>query len=309
LWSKVFGGSGSDVGTGVAVDSSDNILLTGTHGFFGTGADFGGGALPTYGQQDVFLAKLNSSGGYIWARSYGGSDSDAVTSIAVDGSGNPVIAGQFRSTVNFGSGNVTSAGDTDGYVGKYSGVDGSNLWFKRFGDIRGQSANGVAVDGSGNVLVTGDFLGTIDFGGSMQTAALGGSFYVAKYNASGTHMWSKSYGAESNGPHAAGVAVDGNGRVIVTGEMITGIDFGFGWLLGQGGNDAFVLKLDSNSTVLWAKRGSPYGDRGSGITVDRSNNNIFVVGDCGTAGVDFGAQSVITTLNTSNNSYFLKISP
>jgi len=309
LWSKVFGGSGSDVGTGVAVDGSDNILLTGTHGFFGTGADFGGGALPIYGQQDVFIAKLNSSGGYIWARSYGGSDSDAVTSIAVDGSGNPVIAGQFRSTANFGSGNVTSAGGNDGYVGKYSGADGSNLWFKRFGDSRDQSANGVAVDGSGNVVVTGDFLGTMDFGGSVQVGALGGSFYIVKYNSTGTHLWSASYGAEINGPHVAGVAVDATGRIVITGEMVTGIDFGFGWLLGQGGNNAFVVKLDSNSTVLWAKRSSSSGDSGKSVTIDRSNNNIFVAGACGTAGVIFGSQTVITTPNTSNNSFFVKISP
>jgi len=96
---------------------------------------------------------------------------------------------------------------------------------------------------------------------------------------------------------------------VVAGEMVTGIDFGFGWLLGQGGNDAFVVKFDSNSTLLWAKRGGPYGDRGTGVSIDRSNNNIFVIGDCGTVGVNFGSQTVITTPNTSNNSFFLKISP
>jgi hypothetical protein len=309
LWSKLFGGTGSDVGIGVAVDSGDNILLTGTHAFFGTGADFGGGPLPTYGQQDVFVVKLNSGGGYIWGRSYGGSDSDTVSGIALDGSGNPVIVGQFRSTANFGNGAVSSAGDTDAYVAKYSGADGGFMWMKRFGDARSQSASGVAVDSSGNVVVTGDFMGIIDFGGRLETADMGGSFYVAKYNSSGAYLWSRSFGAPDNGPHAAGVAVDTAGKIIVTGEVTTGIDFGFGWLLGQGGNDVMIVKFDANSGVIFAKRGGPYGDRGTAITVDPSNNNIMVSGDCGTAGLSLGSQTVIPTSGTGNNSYFVRITP
>jgi len=227
----------------------------------------------------------------------------------VDGSGNPVIAGQFRSTANFGNGNVTSAGDTDAYVAKYSGADGSLAWFKRFGDSRGQTATGVAVDNNGNVVVTGDFVGLIDFGGRIETADLGGSFYVAKYSSSGVFSWSKSFGAPDNGPHAAGVAVDTAGKITVTGEITTGINFGFGWLLGQGGNDVMIVKFDPNSAVLFAKRGAPYGDRGTAISVDPSNNNILVSGDCGTAGLNLESQTVISTPGTANNSYFVRLTP
>jgi fibronectin type 3 domain-containing protein len=309
LWSKVFGGTGSDVGTSIAVDSNDNILLTGTHAFFGTGVDFGGGVLPTYGQQDVFIAKLNSSGNYIWATSYGGSDSDMVTSLAVDPAGNVIIGGHFRSTANFGSGNVTSAGDTDAFIGKYSGTNGSNLWFKKLGNSASQIASGVAVDSAGNAIIAGDFTGTIDFGGTLAVAEAGGSFYVAKYNSSGVYQWSKSFGAPDNGPHSAGVAVDNLGRIIVVGEITTGIDFGTGWLLGQGGNDAFILKLESNSSLSWVKRGSPYGDRSTAVCVDKATNAIFLSGDSGTAGFDFGSQTILSTSGTSNNASFFRFSP
>jgi hypothetical protein len=130
-----------------------------------------------------------------------------------------------------------------------------------------------------------------------------------KYSASGAFQWVKNYGADDNGPHAAGVAVDSLGKIVITGVMTTGIDFGFGWVLGQGGSDAFVLKFDSNSTILWAKRGAPYGDRGTAIAIDRANNNILVSGDCGTGGLDFGTTNKILTSNTVNNSYFARFSP
>ncbi len=304
LWSKLFGGSGSDVANAVAVDSADNIILTGTHGFFGTGANFGGGALPTYGQQDVFLAKLAPDGGHLWSRSMGGSDSDAVTALAVTPGNEIVIAGQFRGTANFGTGPVTSAGDTDAYVGRYSS-SGSNVWFKRLGDLRGQSANGVAVDAAGNAFVTGDFLGTIDFGGSTQIAALGGSFYAAKFTPSGICSWSRSFGAEVNGPHSASMAVDPQGAAVVSGEMITGIDFGYGYLLGQGGNDAMIVSFDQSGNVLWAKRGAPYGDRATASCANDSG--IYVLGDCGSNPLDLGCSPIITTPGTVNNGWFVKL--
>jgi uncharacterized delta-60 repeat protein len=81
LWQRTWGGGGDDVGTGVAVDSSKNIYVTGYTFSYGTGSD------------DVSLLKFNSTGSLLWQRTWGGIGSDAGLGIAVDSSGNALVAG------------------------------------------------------------------------------------------------------------------------------------------------------------------------------------------------------------------------
>lgn len=317
IWHKVFGGSGGDVGIGVAVDSVNNILLTGTHGFFGSGANFGGGILPTYGQQDVFLAKLTPAGSHIWSKSFGGSDSDSVSGVTVDVAGDVVITGSFRSTATFGTGSLVAAGGKDAYVAKYFGGTGAATWVKQLGDGSDQIGNGVAVDGLGNVFAALDYYGTITFPGKVETALQGGSFLVVKYDSGGTYKWSRSFGADINGPHIAGVAANASGQAVAVGEMITGIDFGdgSGWLLGQGGNDIFTLRFDNDATgrVLWARRGAPYADRGLGVALNKSTGLIYAIGDCGAETdlyhLNLSAQNTTKTTGTRNNTFWVSYSP
>ncbi|MDP6288444.1 MAG: SBBP repeat-containing protein, partial [Acidimicrobiales bacterium] len=118
----VFGGSGSnDQGHSVVVDSSGNVYTTGK--FYGT-VDFDPGAgttnLTSNGGRDAFVSKLDSSGNYVWAKSFGDSGNDSGAWVAVDSSGNVYTTGNFGVTVDFdpgaGTANLTSNGQQDGYV-------------------------------------------------------------------------------------------------------------------------------------------------------------------------------------------------
>jgi hypothetical protein len=82
--------------------------------------------------------------------------------------------------VNFGGGGLVSAGVGDIFVAKYSGADGSHLWSKRFGDTSADSGQGVAVDGSGNAVVTGVFNGTVNFGGGGLVSAGSDDIFLLK---------------------------------------------------------------------------------------------------------------------------------
>ena len=90
-------------------------------------------------------------------------------------------------------------------------------------------ANGVAVDSSGNVVVVGSFLGNVDFGGViLQSASSSPDIFLAKYSAAtGQLVWARGFG--STGVDAGnGVAVDGNGNIIMTGLFRGTVDFGGG---------------------------------------------------------------------------------
>ena len=110
----------------------------------------------------------------------------------MDGSGNVFVTGIFSGTVDFGGGNLVSAGSVDIFVAKYN-ANGVHQWSKRLGGTGGEIGQAVAVDGSGNVVVTGDFSGTVDFGGGNLVSAGSSDVFLAKYNASGVHQWSKRF--------------------------------------------------------------------------------------------------------------------
>ena len=112
-WVNIFGGTSTDVGQGIAVDSSGNSYITGS--FLET-VDFGGGNVTSAGSDDIFVLKLNSSGTFQWVSTFGGTSIDGGEDITVDSSGNSYITGWFRETVDFGGGNVTSAGVADIFV-------------------------------------------------------------------------------------------------------------------------------------------------------------------------------------------------
>src|SRR6185436_13477545 len=98
---------------------------------------------------------------------------------------------------------------------KYSNT-GAHLWSKRFGGTANDRATGVAVDASGNIVVVGYFTSTLSFGGPTLSWAGGYDIFVAKFNASGSHLWSKAF-SSTDDEIAYSVAVDSSGNILLTG--------------------------------------------------------------------------------------------
>lgn len=125
---------------------------------------------------------------------------------------------------------------------------GDHLWSKRFGGPNDQFAGSVAVDGTGNVLLTGAFAGTVDFGGGPLTSAGAYDIFVAKFDSAGNHLWSKRFG-DASAQYGQSVAVDPAGNALLTGYFAGTADFGGGPLTSGGANDIFVAKLASVGTT------------------------------------------------------------
>ena len=240
-WSLRAGDSGPDEGASVAIDGSGNIFAT---GYFRFTVNFGGGALIAPVAQTMFLVKFNSSGAHQWSQGFG--DQAAYgRGVAVDGSGNVATTGRFVGTIDFGGGSLVSAGSSfDVFVAKFA-ANGAHQWSQGFGANLADAGNGVAMDSSGNVLIAGLFRETVDFGGGPLTATLGDMF-IAKYDASGTHVWSGRAGGSST-DEAKSVAVEPSGNALTTGFFYYIADFGGGPLVSAGAEDVFLAMYGANA--------------------------------------------------------------
>jgi hypothetical protein len=164
VWAKRMGGTESELGHGVAVDSAGNVYTTGT--FWGT-VDFDPGAetynLAAAGEYDIFVSKLDSSGNFVWAKSMGGTEWDEGNGIAVDSAGHVYTAGEFEGTADFDPGagtyNLTEGGT---FLSKLDST-GSFVWARSMGGTGREWGRGIAVDSAGGVCTTGWFVDTVDF--------------------------------------------------------------------------------------------------------------------------------------------------
>lgn len=154
IWSSYLGGINNDVGYGIAVDSADNVLVTGAtrsdNWIAGSRAD----ALSS----DVFVIKLSSTGSRIWSRCLGGSDSDSGYCIAVDSVDNVLVAGVTYSSGWISGGWDTSHGDTlyhDGFIVQLEPT-GSRDWSSYLGGGRDDLGYSVTVNSADHVLITGE---------------------------------------------------------------------------------------------------------------------------------------------------------
>lgn len=162
---------------------------------------------------------------FIWAKSAGDLKKDIGMSVATDGSGNCYVTGYFEGTANFGSATLTSAGLTDMFIAKFDALGNVN-WAKRIGDLNLDHGSSIVVDHAGNILVTGRFLGTVNFDSIILTSEANKSdIFVAKYDASGRAVWAKD-ASGSGSISGESVAVDEFDNVYVTGLYTGSIIFG-----------------------------------------------------------------------------------
>jgi CheY-like chemotaxis protein len=291
MWVRSFGGMYDNVANSVAIDSTDNVIVT---GYFVGSMSFGGTTLVSGGGNstpDMFVAKFNSSGTHVWSKRFGGAFGNYANGVAVDNNNDIFITGQFNVSVDFGGGTVTSLGGTDGFVVKYSGLTGAYVWAKGFGGLGYDISEGVAVDGSGNVLVSGYSTGSMDFGGGLRANGGGSDGFMAKFSGSnGSHVWSRMVGGLGN-EDITGIAVDASGNGVLVGSFtqtiaIDGLSFSAPLSTAM-----LVARFDSTGRILWGKAvggtSSIGGSIGPKAVAVDSAGNIVITG-VASGEADFG---------------------
>ncbi len=302
VWSKRFGDSLGQHSSGITTDNSGNIFITGV--FYGS-VDFGGGALISAGGSDIFIAKFDNNGNHLWSKRFGDTDYESAGSIDIDTSGNVFIIGYFNGSVNFGGGILTSAGSNDIFIAKFDN-NGNHFWSKHFGgNFNIQYRYSITTDASGNVFITGNFYGTVDFGGGFLTSAGSYDIYIAELDEQGNHVWSQRFG-DSNNQHGYSIITDARGNVFIAGGFEGSVDFGGGALISAGNWDIYLAKFDTQGNHVWSQRFGDSNDQSSNsITTDTSGNILIAGGFEGS--VDFGGG--ILTSAGSADIFIAKFSP
>ncbi|MDB6024271.1 MAG: hypothetical protein JWM68_494, partial [Verrucomicrobiales bacterium] len=237
VWAVGGGGSGDDVSYDFDFDSAGNILVS---GYFENTAIFSGINLTSAGGHDIFLAKYSPTGTLLWINQAGGAGVEIGRAVAVDAAGNSFVTGNFQSTISIGNTNLTSAGSDDVFLAKYSAA-GSLLWAKKAGGTGSDIANAIVIDRQGNLYVAGTFTGTATFDGRVLTAS-DMDIFVACYDANGALLWIKQAGG-SGADEVNSLALDENGRVLMTGYFSDTAKFDSISLTSYGSNDIFYARL------------------------------------------------------------------
>jgi hypothetical protein len=308
LWARSIGGANSpDNGSGIATDPSGNVLITGA--FQSPTLTIGSATLINSGNWDIFIAKYDASGNFLWARSSGGYFSDMGQSVSTDASGNVLLTGHFSSsTIAFGSTTLTNSGSGyDIYLVKFD-ASGNTLWARSAVGTSFDYGQGVSTDASGNVVLTGFFQSpTLTFGTATLTCAGGGyDLFVAKYSASGNVLWAQSAGGSSS-DLAQSISTDASGNILVTGYFNSAtFIYGSSTLTSSGLTNIFVLKYDAAGNAVWAKSsaGSLYDDGGYGIATDASSN-VYVTGSFQSPTVSFGT-ATLTNAGSGSDIFIVK---
>ncbi len=263
-WAVGAGGILQDEARGIAVDDEGNSYITGV---FYDVAWFGNISLTSLGGLDVFVAKLDSNGNWVWAVRAGGYVGEAGYGIAVDSSGNSYITGHFMFTATFGTTMLTSQGSADVFVAKLD-ADGAWQWAVSGGGSLPDYVCDIAVDSDGNTYLTGDFEGSATFGADTLTSQGNVDVFIAKLDSDGAWLWAKSGGSVSI-ERGYDVTVDGSGNAYVAGVFLVSITFGTTTLTSQGNWDVYVVKLDGNGDWQWVvSSGSSSTEGAWGIAVD-----------------------------------------
>ncbi len=291
-WHTFMGSSLGDVGNGIAVDGSGNVYVV--------GFSIETWGLPVNahaGSYDVFVAKLNSSGGRIWHTFMGSSLADSGNGIAVDGSGNVYVVGESYAT--WGTPVIAYAGGGDAFAAilDSSGV----LQFNTFmGSPSTDHGKGIAVDGSGNVYVVGESYAT--WGTPIDAHSGDSDAFALKLNQKAVKQWHTFMGS-SSADYGWGIAVDGSGNVYVVGDSLA--TWGLPVNAYGGSHDVFVAKLNSSGGKSWntfignlASLGFLSANFGRSISVDGSGN-VFLGGySLGAWGTPGGYDAFAVKLNS-----------
>jgi hypothetical protein len=287
-----------DQSIAVATDQNGNSYYT---GYYDGVLIFGNDTLVSNGNRDIFVAKKNSMGEWIWANSAGGSNSDYSRDIIVTEDNDIYIVGYVYNQVKFGNIILNCQNNSELFVAKLDS-NGNWLWASIATQGGFDRANSIVYK-NGYCYITGNFEETVNFGTITLTSNGSRDIFVAKIDKDGNWIWAVK-GGSSSSDDSYSIALNNN-NIVIGGYFSDNASFGSINLSSAGGRDALVAALDTNGNWLFAKRaGSNISDEISSLCVS-TNGNIYVAGYYSKS---FSIDTFNLTNTTNRDLWFAKLS-
>lgn len=283
--------------TVIDVDAQGDIVVAG--GFNGTLEFPVIGAFPTINSYDAYIAKLDSMGTPLWARTFGTNGEQYVTDVATDGSRNIIVVGfAAGGPIDFGDGvSLPSVTSKDIFVAKYD-PDGKLVWAKRVGEAGATDVDGTsnwrnptatvaasAVDDS--IVVAGTYRGTLNFPPITVMPVSGEDGFVVKLDENGNGLWHLGFGGANSKQRVRSVALGPSDEVVFVGAVQGKVDIlGASLNSFKGSHDLLVAKVDADGKAQWSRIYGSLGQQIATKVLVDDKGSLFVGGSF-TGSLDF----------------------
>lgn len=326
-WVSRDGGVQPDWGRCVATDAEGNVFITGDYcdtAYFGTHQIIGVGSSTN---RNVFLAKYDSSGVCLWAKTAGNAGNySRGYGVTTDSAGNSYITGHISGVTTIDAVTFGVNGFNVPFIAKFDPA-GTCLWAKRVSVTTGGEGNDIRMDAFGHLLVAGSYRGTLTVAGIPHpgNSPAWGDVFLLKLDQNGTFIWAQTAIGQFQDQGNA-VDTDSLGNVYMAGTYAHGLTFGTTVINAVSASstaatanarvDGFVVKYDKNGVFKWVKTiGNVYDVCLDDIQV-RNKNKIVVAGFVRGAHTMFGvsyttpdtnAIGYVTAIDSSGNIIWNKL--
>ncbi len=315
LWADKIDGNETLEPEGLGIDSLNNIYvlseLNGTSVIQGV-------TINSFGDKDIQLSKITSSGNLVWTKHFGGINTDDPKDIFTDKQGNSYFVGSFLDTAIFDIDSIFSTISKDAFIAKYN-TNGNVVWVKNFAWGYGdQKATGITVDDFGYISIVGFFKDSIIFGDTIgasncDTLAKVGNrknYFYVKLDQNGNYVFSKQLKSDNAQQTMSYISIYNSTSCYIGGFFTTNLIIDNDTLISKGGKDIALISLDNFGNVQWAKS---FGDSNDDKLFDFEtdlNDNLYLTGsffDTLSFGLDTfiskgGSEDMfVTKLNSSGN--------
>lgn len=304
VWALSGGGAASDFCEGIAANAKGEVFVT---GYVTGGGTFGSNALKTFGNEDVYIAKVSSAGQWLWVKTAGNLSRDQGTNITVTPQGRLFATGFIYGKANLGGQNIDTGGNNDLYIAELDPINGEiKSLYSRAEQDSSVTPLGIVGDSAGNLYIGGKFAGgpggTATFGKISLVQKKDFDAFVAKYTKDGTWEWATSLGSTgadeitSVAYHTSGIAVVGTFESTLSSDA--------GNVTSKGEKDGFVAWLDNTGKIKWVKRmGGPNSDFTTSVGIN-SKGEIVAAGRLG-KGADIADQPIQFSDGSSETKSFV----
>lgn len=230
-WAFAIGSSSPDFGTGLVIDTNDQIIVT---GYFGYTMDFDPSSkvqlLQAWSDENTFMAKYDSAGQALWGKALRGRGQMRPSSIAKSDSSHIYLTGTIEGTVDFDPSSktvdLTSTKSRDIFLGKYT-TNGTLVWADIMGSNGSDAALDLLLDSNENIYLGGYFSDTLDFAFGPKRrmkVAQKEDIFLVKYDSSGDYDWVKTFGGKEN-ERVVSLSFDGQQNILCAGQFQDTVDF------------------------------------------------------------------------------------